>query len=171
MDSGLRGVSAHVLRHTFASVLIYQGRDVAFVARQLGHTTPSTTWDTYIHLFNEAKQADQARDQLDAEFGAVLDGDAVIRRPRALDQTGRPSFGVSQPFDRCGRRDAGSCGQALGRGRAGVEIGRLGFGQLDEKDERLLGGELISGRLELVEPVEQDVDTGQHAPQCGPMAG
>jgi len=64
-DAGLRGVSAHVLRYTFASVLIYQGRDVAFVARQLGHTTPSTTWDSYIHLFNEAKQADQARDQLD----------------------------------------------------------------------------------------------------------
>jgi site-specific recombinase XerD len=80
-EAGLRGVSAHVLHHTFASILIYQGRDVAFVARQLGHTTPSTTWDAYIHLFNEAKQADEARDQLDAEFGPVLDGEAVIRKP------------------------------------------------------------------------------------------
>jgi transcriptional regulator with XRE-family HTH domain len=72
-DAELVGVSAHVLRHTFASILIYQGRDVAFVARQLGHTTPSTTWDTYVHLFNAAKQADEAREQLDAEFGSVLD--------------------------------------------------------------------------------------------------
>lgn len=88
-DSGLRGVSAHVLRHTFASILIYQGRDVAFVARQLGHTTPSTTWDAYVHLFNEAKQADDARDQLDAEFGPVLDGEAQAPA-RAADEEGAP---------------------------------------------------------------------------------
>lgn len=81
-DADLRGVSAHVLRHTFASILIYQGRDVAFVSRQLGHTTPSTTWDSYVHLFNESKQADDARDQLDAEFGAVLDEEAPAA-PRA----------------------------------------------------------------------------------------
>jgi site-specific recombinase XerD len=36
-DAGLRGVSAHVLRHTFASILIYQGRDVAFVAAARAH--------------------------------------------------------------------------------------------------------------------------------------
>jgi integrase len=89
-NAGLRGVSAHVLRHTFASILIYQGRDVAFVSRQLGHTTPSTTWDSYVHLFNEAKQAGEARDQLDAEFGPVLDGEAVIRRPRARPDDGKP---------------------------------------------------------------------------------
>lgn len=71
--AGLDGVSAHVLRHTFASILIYQGRDVAFVSRQLGHTTPSTTWDTYVHLFNAARQADEARTQLDEEFGALLE--------------------------------------------------------------------------------------------------
>lgn len=71
--AGLDDVTAHVLRHTFASVLIYQGRDVAFVSRQLGHTTPSTTWDTYVHLFNAARQADEARDQLDAEFGPLLE--------------------------------------------------------------------------------------------------
>jgi integrase len=82
-DAGLGGVSAHVLRHTFASVLIYQGRDVAFVARQLGHTTPSTTWDTYVHLFNEAKQADQAREELNAEFGPVLDTPNTARRADA----------------------------------------------------------------------------------------
>lgn len=95
-DAGLRGVSAHVLRHTFASILIYQGRDVAFVARQLGHTTPSTTWDSYIHLFNEAKQADEARDQLDAEFGPVLDGEAVIRRPPVRPEDGEPMPAVDR---------------------------------------------------------------------------
>lgn len=72
-DAGLRGVSSHVLRHTFASILIYQGCDAMFVARQLGHTTPSTTWDTYVHLFNAARQTDKAREQLDAEFGGVLE--------------------------------------------------------------------------------------------------
>jgi integrase/DNA-binding XRE family transcriptional regulator len=72
-DAGLHGVSSHVLRHTFASILIYRGCDAMFVARQLGHTTPSTTWDTYVHLFNAARQTDKAREQLDAEFGGVLE--------------------------------------------------------------------------------------------------
>lgn len=70
--ASLHGVSAHILRHTFASVLIYQHNDATFVARQLGHANTSTTWDVYGHLFEAAKQAARARDQLDAEFGSLL---------------------------------------------------------------------------------------------------
>lgn len=41
--AGLDGVTFHVLRHTFASILIDQGHDVVFVSRQLGHANPSIT--------------------------------------------------------------------------------------------------------------------------------
>lgn len=65
-------VSFHVLRHTFASILIAQGRDVVFVSRQLGHTSPGFTLRVYAHLFDAREQAEKARDQLDAEYGALL---------------------------------------------------------------------------------------------------
>ena len=67
-------VTFHTLRHTFASILITQGRDAAFVADQLGHEDPAFTWRTYIHLFRAAEQARAAREQLDADFAHLLGG-------------------------------------------------------------------------------------------------
>jgi len=63
--AGLTDVTPHALRHTFASILISQGRDVQFVSRQLGHTKTSTTWDTYVHLFEAQRHAADARQALD----------------------------------------------------------------------------------------------------------
>jgi integrase len=40
----------HDMRHTFASILIAEGRDVNYVAAQLGHSKPSITLDVYGHL-------------------------------------------------------------------------------------------------------------------------
>lgn len=71
-DAGLADVTPHALRHTFASILIAQGRDVQFVSRQLGHSKTSTTWDTYIHLFEARRHAAEAREALDAEYGDML---------------------------------------------------------------------------------------------------
>jgi integrase len=70
----LGGVTFHALRHTFASILIAQGHDVQFVSRQLGHTKTSTTWDTYVHLFEAQRHAHDARTQLDADYGGLLGG-------------------------------------------------------------------------------------------------
>ncbi len=70
--ANLDDVTFHCLRHTFASILISQGRDVQFVSRQLGHTKTSTTWDTYVHLFEAHRHAQDAREQLDAEYGEML---------------------------------------------------------------------------------------------------
>jgi integrase len=70
----LDGVTFHTLRHTFASILIAQGRDAAFVADQLGHEDPAFTWRTYVHLFRAAQQASAARAQLEADFGHVIRG-------------------------------------------------------------------------------------------------
>lgn len=65
-------VTPHVLRHTFASLLISQGRDVEFVSRQLGHANTAITWNTYVHLFRARENAQAARDGLDDEFGGAL---------------------------------------------------------------------------------------------------
>jgi integrase len=43
------GVTAHKLRHTFASILIAVGRDPAYVMAQLGHTDPAFTLRVYAH--------------------------------------------------------------------------------------------------------------------------
>jgi len=72
--AGLESVTFHALRHTFASILISQGRDVEFVSRQLGHSQTSTTLNTYSHLFDARRHAEQARDGLEADFGAMLRG-------------------------------------------------------------------------------------------------
>ena len=42
------------LRHTFASLLIHEGRSVAYVSGALGHASAVTTLDRYTHLFTEA---------------------------------------------------------------------------------------------------------------------
>jgi integrase len=44
-----RGLTAHKLRHTFASVLIACGEDPHSVMRQLGHTDPAFTLRVYTH--------------------------------------------------------------------------------------------------------------------------
>ncbi len=70
--AGLVDVTPHTCRHTFASILIDQGRDVEFVSQQLGHSSTKTTWDLYVHLFRAREHAEAARRDLDAAFGRML---------------------------------------------------------------------------------------------------
>ena len=44
-------LSMHGLRHTYASMAIAQGMDVAELARRLGHAHPGITLSTYVHFF------------------------------------------------------------------------------------------------------------------------
>ena len=44
------------LRHSFASLLLYEGRSVIYVGRQLGHK-PKLTLDTYGHVIDELEDA------------------------------------------------------------------------------------------------------------------
>jgi integrase len=46
----------HDLRHFFASMLIDQGESAKYVCDQLGHSSIQVTFDTYGHLFPQAKQ-------------------------------------------------------------------------------------------------------------------
>jgi integrase len=68
------GVSAHSFRHTFASQLIVGLRlDPVRVSKQLGHTNAAFTAATYAHEFEQARHAEDLRDQMEAAFGRLLD--------------------------------------------------------------------------------------------------
>lgn len=54
----------HVLRHTFASLLIQQGESLTYVKEQMGHASIQITADTYGHLIPGGNRA--AVDRLDA---------------------------------------------------------------------------------------------------------
>ena len=52
-EADLTWVGTKVFRHTCASMLFAQGRNVVQVQRWLGHHSPSFTLDTYVHLMND----------------------------------------------------------------------------------------------------------------------
>jgi hypothetical protein len=62
-QAGLRKVHPHVLRHTFASLLLSNGEPITYVKERLGHASIQLTVDTYGHLIPLANKA--AVDQLD----------------------------------------------------------------------------------------------------------
>ena len=69
------------LRHTYASLLIAQGVNVAFVSRQLGHASVSTTLNVYTHLFDHAEHAATVIERLESRFAETL-------QPTELDRPG-----------------------------------------------------------------------------------
>jgi Phage integrase family len=66
----------HDLRHTFASLLIAQNVNVAFVSRQLGHASVSTTLNVYTHLFDHVEHAATVVERLEARFAGALQNHA-----------------------------------------------------------------------------------------------
>lgn len=56
--AGVPVITIHGLRHTHASILLYQGVSIASVARRLGHASIHTTQKTYIHIIQELENAD-----------------------------------------------------------------------------------------------------------------
>lgn len=51
--AGVPWMSFHSLRHTCASMLFAQGRNVKQVAEWLGHADPAFTLRTYVHLLDD----------------------------------------------------------------------------------------------------------------------
>lgn len=69
-ESGLpQDATWHLLRHTYASILIDGGESVTVVARRLGRANPSETLRTYSHLWPDSD--DRTRQVVDAAFGEV----------------------------------------------------------------------------------------------------
>lgn len=80
-DAGLSGVKLHDLRHFYASGLIAQGCDVVTVQRSLGHSTATTTLNTYSHLWPTAE--DRTRKAADAMMSAAFADPADSLRTEA----------------------------------------------------------------------------------------
>ena len=56
----LPDVSLHGLRHTYASMLKWAGRDLVEISGQLGHSQQTTTLNIYTHLFQDALSASKS---------------------------------------------------------------------------------------------------------------
>ena len=60
-DIGIRKISFHSLRHTHASVLLYQGVSLMAVSRRLGHSNTTTTQNIYIHIIKEMENKEKTK--------------------------------------------------------------------------------------------------------------
>jgi hypothetical protein len=47
-------------RHTFASLLIHEGRSPMLVSAALGHSTGELVWRRYAHVYDQARHQPQA---------------------------------------------------------------------------------------------------------------
>jgi integrase len=85
--AGLSSGRPYDLRHSFASLLLHEGRDVIYVARQLGHGA-ELTLRTYGHVIEELEDSPQ------------LPAEEAIRRARQeLRERGMYPFCTSRPED------------------------------------------------------------------------
>ncbi len=66
------------LRHTYASLLIHEGRSLAYVAASMGHSTAVTTLTHYSHMFDEQRLATGVR-----MVDAVAEARRSVRNPCA----------------------------------------------------------------------------------------
>jgi integrase len=55
--AGVRVRSPHSLRHTYASVNLAEGEDLAYVSRQLGHANPAITLAIYTHFIPRRRRS------------------------------------------------------------------------------------------------------------------
>ncbi|KHJ56492.1 integrase, partial [Lacticaseibacillus rhamnosus] len=58
---GLPRITFHGLRHTHASILLYQGVSVLSVSKRLGHSNITTTQATYLHVIKELETQDNEK--------------------------------------------------------------------------------------------------------------
>ncbi len=84
---GLRYQRPYDLRHSFASLLLHEGRSVVYVARQLGHST-SVCMRTYGHAIEELEDAPRlsAEDAISAARAECVSG----KCPAAVTAPGGP---------------------------------------------------------------------------------
>lgn len=57
-QAGIPIITVHGLRHTHASILLYEGATIASVARRLGHSSMATTQKVYLHVIAELENKD-----------------------------------------------------------------------------------------------------------------
>lgn len=60
-QSDIPVITIHALRHTHASLLIFAGVSIASVASRLGHSSMTTTQETYLHIIQELENQDNEK--------------------------------------------------------------------------------------------------------------
>ena len=103
--AGLRRITFHALRHSYASLLIQAGANLSYVKEQMGHSSIQVTADIYGHLIAgadiawadkldtpattpqlSATQLQPAETEVDAEALQLLEKIGGPARIRTLDQ-------------------------------------------------------------------------------------
>ena len=82
-EAGVEWAGFHTFRHTVASRLFEQGRNVVQVQRWLGHHSPSFTLDTYVHLLDDGLDAPDLFDEVVAPRGTPGRATRPLRSPLA----------------------------------------------------------------------------------------
>jgi len=54
-------ITIHGLRHSHASLLIFANVSIASVAKRLGHSSMTTTQETYLHIIKELENQDNEK--------------------------------------------------------------------------------------------------------------
>ena len=54
-------ITVHSLRHTHVSLLIYAGVSIASISKRLGHSSVTTTQETYLHIIQELETQDNGK--------------------------------------------------------------------------------------------------------------
>ncbi|MFE3138080.1 hypothetical protein [Streptomyces scopuliridis] len=70
----------HVLRHTYASLVLEAGESVVTLAKWLGHSSPTITLDHYAHFMPEAGK--KGRRAIDSLLGVRMGGGGWSELPR-----------------------------------------------------------------------------------------
>lgn len=71
IKDALKGVSIHACRHTYASALLRDGKDVTWVSSLLGHKSPEITLNTYAHVIQRENRNTEAADRLREALGEL----------------------------------------------------------------------------------------------------
>ena len=78
--AGAQGARPYDLRHSFASLLLHEGRNVIYVARQLGHGA-QLTLGTYGHVIDELDEQQPRQDAEDAIAAARAAPGRILDAP------------------------------------------------------------------------------------------
>lgn len=57
----IKQITFHSLRHAHCSLLIYEGMNIKYISKRLGHSSISTTYQIYGHIIDEMEQKQNTR--------------------------------------------------------------------------------------------------------------